>query len=186
MSNLILEIKKLIEDCVYDMYQEYLSNNNMILIKSENIKMIISDLYTEKSKYIKQYVRNSLKNSMKEEYPGGSVENILLDIFQDRDNNITKLTKIIDDYQNNNYFEIEKPICNNQLGMSIKFDGSFCEIGIVKDETFKDKDIIEKYMYLYSIDNYILNEQPDVINCIKTIVSKNSKVNIGVYKLISK
>ena len=69
--------------------------------------------------------------------------------------------------------------------MSIKLDGSFCEIGIVKDETFKDKDIIEKYMYLYSIDKYILNEQPDVINCIKSLISKNSKVNIGVYKLIT-
>ena len=185
MSNLILEIKKLIEDFVYNMYQDYLRTNNIILIKQDNIKTIISDMYTDNSKNIKQYVRTSLKKSMNDNYPGGTVENILLDIFQDRDNNITKLTKIIDDYQNNNYFEIEKPISNNQLGMSIKFDGSFCEIGIVKDETFKDKDLIEKYVYLYSIDKYILNEQPDVINCIKTIVSRNNKVNIGVYKLIS-
>ena len=44
---------------------------------------------------------------------------------------------------------------------------------------------VEKYMYLYSIDKYILNEQPDVINCIKSLISKNSKVNIGVYKLIT-
>ena len=69
--------------------------------------------------------------------------------------------------------------------MSIKFDGSFCEIGMVKDKSFKEKDIIEKYVYLYSINNYILNEQPDVIKCIKTLVSENSKVNIGVYKLIT-
>ena len=57
-------------------------------------------------------------------------------------------------------------------------------LGVAK-KYFKDKDIIEKYVYLYSIDKYILNEQPDVINCIKTIVSRNKKVNIGVYKLIS-
>tara|TARA_B100000902_G_C27321693_1_gene925092 strand:- start:5981 stop:6541 length:561 start_codon:yes stop_codon:yes gene_type:complete len=185
MNNLILEIRKLIEEYVYNMYKEYLTTNNLLLIKQENIKSIITNMYTENSKNIKQYVRNSLKKSMKDDYPCGTVENILLDIFQDKDNNISKLTKIIDDYQNNNYFEIEKSICNNQLGMSIKLDGSFCEIGIVKDETFKDKDIIEKYMYLYSIDKYILNEQPDVINCIKSLISKNSKVNIGVYKLIT-
>ena len=44
--------------------------------------------------------------------------------------------------------------------------------------------IIEKYTYLYSIDNYILNEQDDIVNCIKNIVANNSKVNIGIYKLI--
>ena len=42
------------------------------------------------------------------------------------------------------------------------------------------------FIPVYSINNYILNEQPDVIKCIKTLVSQNSKVNIGVYKLISK
>ena len=67
--------------------------------------------------------------------------------------------------------------------MSIKFDGSFCQIGVVKD-SFADKDIIEKYTYLYSIDDYILNEQDDIVNCIKNIVANNSKVNIGIYKLI--
>tara|TARA_B100001094_G_C17662213_1_gene544780 strand:- start:75 stop:581 length:507 start_codon:yes stop_codon:yes gene_type:complete len=167
------------------MYKEYLTNNNLLLIKQENIKSIITEMYTENSKNIKTYVRNSLKKSMNDEYPSGTIENILLDIFQDRDTNIIKLTKIIDDYQNNNYFEIEKPINNNQLGMSIKFDGSFCEIGIVKDTDFLHKDIIEKYMYLYSINKYILNEQPDVINFIKTLTAENTKVNLGVYKLIT-
>jgi len=185
MSNLIGKIKVLIEDYIYKEYQKYLIDNNILLIKNNDIQTIITKMYSENSKNIKQYVRNSLKESMKHDYPSGVVENILLDIFQDRDMNIMKLTKIIEDYQKSNYFEIEKSIDNNQLGISIKFDGSFCEIGIVKDETFKDKDIIEKYVYLYSIDKYILNEQPDVINCIKTIVSRNKKVNIGVYKLIS-
>lgn len=184
MSNLILEIRNLIEKYIYNMYQNYLIDNNILLIKSKDIKNIITKMYTENSKNIKMYVRNHLKNTMKDEYPGGAVENILLDIFQDRDVNILKLTKIIDDYQNTNYFEIEKSINNNQLGMSIKYDGSFCRIGIVKD-IFPEKDIIEKYTYLYSINNYILNEQPDIINCIKTITAENDKVSIIVYKLIN-
>ena len=185
MTNLILEIKELIEKFIYDMYLEYLNNNNILFVKSENIKTIISELYTENIKNIKTYVRNSLKASMHDEYPSGSVENILLDIFQDRDINIIKLAKVIDDYQNNNYFEIEKSIYNKQLGMSIVIDGSFCKIGVVKDDSsLEDKEIIEKYMYIYSIDNFILNEQPNIIECIKTIVSQKSKVNIGMYKLI--
>jgi len=183
MSNLIVNIRNLIEEYIYNMYQKYLQDNNILLIKSENINTIITKMYTENSKNIKQYIRSSLKQSMGLDYPSGSVENIILDIFQDRDVNIAKLTKIIDDYQKNNYLEIEKPIQDNQLGMSIKFDGSFCQIGLVKDN-FPDKDIIEKYTYLYSIDDYILNEQDDIVNCIKNIVAKNSRVNIGIYKLI--
>lgn len=184
MSNLIIEIKDLIEKYIYSMYESYLIDNNLLLIKTNSIKNIITKMYTENSKNIKHYVRQYLKEKMLSDYPGGTVENILLDIFQDRDTNITKLTKIIDDYQNSNFFVIEKIVNNNQLGMSIKFDGSFCEIGIIKDN-FPNKNIIEKYKYLYSINNTILSEQNDVIAVIKTILSQNSTVNIGVYKLIS-
>ena len=183
MGNLILTIKTLIERYIYNLYQQYLQDNNILLVKKAEIKGVIDKMYSENSKAIKQYVRTTLKDEMGQDYPSGSIENILLDIFQDRDVNIAKLTKIIDDYQKNNYLEIEKPIQDNQLGMSIKFDGSFCQIGLVKD-SFPDKDIIEKYTYLYSIDDYILNEQDDVVNCIKNIVANNSKVNIGIYKLI--
>ena len=185
MSNLILEIRKLIEHYIYKQYEKYLIENNILLIKSDNIKTIVTQMYNDNHKNIKQHIRNSLKESMKQDYPSGVVENILVDIFQDREMNILKLTKIIDDYQKSNYFEIEKPIHDKQLGISINFDGSFCEIGFVKDNTFPDKDIIEKYIYLYSIDNHVLNEQKDIINSIKTIISRSTKVNIGVYKLIT-
>ena len=185
MTNIIVNIKNLIEEYIYGEYQKYLINNNILIIKSSDIKNIISEMYDENSKNIKQYIRNSLKDSMKNEYPSGTIENILLDIFQDRDINIINLTKIIDDYQMNNYFEIEKPIHNNQLGISVQIDDCFCKIGKVNDNTFPEKNIIEKYTYLYSINNIILNEQADIISCLKTIISQNTKVNIGIYKLIS-
>ena len=119
MSNLILEIRKLIEHYIYKQYEKYLIENNILLIKSDNIKTIVRQMYNDNDKNIKQHIRNSLKESMKQDYPSGVVENILVDIFQDREMNILKLTKIIDDYQKSNYFEIEKPIHDKQLGISL-------------------------------------------------------------------
>ena len=183
MQEIIRNIKKLMEIYISDLYNDYLKNNNILLIKTIEIKEVITKLYNENSKNIKSYIRNSLKESMKEEYPSGTVENILLDIFQEKETNINRLEKIIIDYQTNNYFEIEKCINDNQLGISIKFDGSFCEIGVVKDNTCDTKNIIEKYNYLYSINDIVINEQINPIEFIKKIITNSDKVNIGLYKL---
>ena len=67
MSNLILEIRNLIEKYIYNMYQNYLIDNNILLIKRKDIKNIITKMYTENSKNIKMYVRDHLKNTMKDE-----------------------------------------------------------------------------------------------------------------------
>jgi len=187
MTNLIITIKNLIERYIYNLYQEYLLKNNLLLIESNSIQDIIGAMYSENTKAIKQHIRTSLKTDMADEYPGGSVENILLDIFQDRDTNILKLTNIIDDYQKTNYIEVDKSIVNNRLGISIKFDGSFCMIGGVKgqcEEHLTADNIIEKYQYLYSINGEIINLNEDPISCIKTLVSHNERVTIGLYRLI--
>lgn len=177
MSSLIVNIKTLIEDYMYRLYQKYLEENGCLLLKCGEIKGIIEKMYGVNSREIKQHVRDSLKGSMGSEYPSGTVENILLDIFQDRDTNIVKLSNIIQDYQANNYFEVDKSIEGGRLGLSIKFDGSFCEIGDAVE------DIIARYKYLYSINGTIIEEQDDAISLVREIVSKNDKVVLGLYRL---
>ena len=194
MGNLILTIKTLIERYIYNLYQQYLQDNNILLVKKAEIKGVIDKMYSENSKAIKQYVRTTLKHDMGQDYPSGSIENILLDIFQDREANILKLSNIIDDYQETNYMEIEKSINDNRLGLSIKFDGSFCMIG---DNTNTDRDTdrdintacanqdqICRYRYLYSINGMIINEAFDAISSIREIVANNNQVVIGLYRLL--
>ena len=190
MGNLILSIKTLIERYIYNLYQQYLQDNNILLVKKAEIKGVIDKMYSENSKAIKQYVRTTLKDDMGQDYPSGSIENILLDIFQDREANILKLSNIIDDYQETNYMEIEKSIIDNRLGLSIKFDGSFCMIGGNTD-TDRDRntacanqDIICRYRYLYSINGMIINEACNAISSIKEIVANNNQVVIGLYRLL--
>lgn len=186
MGNLILTIKTLIERYIYNLYQQYLQDNNILLVKKAEIKGVIDKMYSENSKAIKQYVRTTLKHDMGQDYPSGSIENILLDIFQDREANILKLSNIIDDYQETNYMEIEKSINDNRLGLSIKFDGSFCMIG---DNTDTDRDSanqdqICRYRYLYSINGMIINEAFDAISSIREIVANSNQVVIGLYRLL--
>lgn len=190
MGNLILTIKTLIERYIYNLYQQYLQDNNILLVKKGEIKGVIDKMYSENSKAIKQYVRTSLKDEMGQDYPSGSIENILLDIFQDREANILKLSSIIDHYQETNYMEIEKSIIDNRLGLSIKFDGSFCIIGGTTDTDTNtdidsaDPDQICCYRYLYSINGIIINEACDAISSIREIVANNNQVIIGVYRLL--
>ena len=44
----------------------------------------------KKIKIIKNYYKKRFKELYKENYPSTSIENIILDIFQDKDLNITK------------------------------------------------------------------------------------------------
>ena len=190
MGNLILTIKTLIERYIYNLYQQYLQDNNILLVKKAEIKGVIDKMYSENSKAIKQYVRTTLKDEMRQDYPSGSIENILLDIFQDREANILKLSNIIDDYQETNYMEIEKSIIDNRLGLSIKFDGSFCMIGSTgdrdrdRDGDCPNPDIMSRYRYLYSINGMIINEACDAISSIREIVANNNQVVIGLYRLL--
>ena len=185
MGNLILNIKTLIERYIYSLYEKYLQDNNILLIKKGQIKGVIENMYNENSKAIKQYVRTTLKDEMGPDYPSGSIENILLDIFQDRETNILKLSNIIHDYQETNYMEIEKSITDNRLGISIKFDGSFCMIGGTTDTGVgPDPDMISRYQYLYSINEMIIDESSNPIASIREIVANNNQVVIGLYRLL--
>jgi hypothetical protein len=187
MGSLIVNIKTLMEDYMYRLYQKYLEDKGCLILKSGEITGVIEKMYGANSREIKQHVRESLKETMGGEYPSGTVENILLDIFQDRDTNIVKLTNIIQDYQANNYFEVERSIEEDRLGLSIKFDGSFCEIGDIKQKDYEKRDevndIITRYQYLYSINGTIIEEQNDAVSFIREIVSNQDKVILGLYRL---
>ena len=71
------------------------------------MKSVINDYYINNSKIIKSKIRESLKNKYKNEYKSSIVENIILDLFQEKDINIGKITKELDFLQNKNSQNIE-------------------------------------------------------------------------------
>jgi hypothetical protein len=80
--------QKLIQDLIFfyvkENYNKYLSDNNLSSINDDNLENIIDSLYTEKKSHIKGFLKNSLKEIMKDEYVGDLVvDNICYDIFND-------------------------------------------------------------------------------------------------------
>ena len=119
MSNIIHDIKTIVFNLIEREYSTYLSSNKILMIKENKIIDIVTNFYETKNKLIKNEIRTSLKEKYKEEYPNASVENIILDIFQDKEININKIKDELIFIQTNNYHSIEIPIINNSLKIPI-------------------------------------------------------------------
>ena len=99
-------ISNLIRDIVFYYikfyYDKYLKDNDCDFVHTDKILNFVEELYVNKTKELKDYIRNSLKKNLKEEYNILVVENILVEMFSDT--NYCK-TRIIDEiilYQKEN------------------------------------------------------------------------------------
>ena len=92
MSNLERTIKDLVIFYIKENYNKYLSDNNLKSINPEKLKKVISDMYYPKKDDLKEFVKNCMKETYKEEYPGDLViNNIFYDIYQDDELNINRM-----------------------------------------------------------------------------------------------
>ena len=188
--NISDEIKNIGFNFIRNKYQEYLQSNKILLIKENVIKKIITELYDTNIKVLKQEIRNTLKNKHKEDYPSAIVENILLDLFQEKEMNIANAIKEILLIQNNNLKSITLPIINNSLNLNISLNDNYVKINSINSKNLKDNiqaleiyKIIENYSFLYSINNIILEEHDDKINIIKNEIENTNDVSIQIYYL---
>ena len=77
-------IKDLIIFYITENYNEYLKNNNISKIPDNELYGIISKMYDEKKDHLQQFLKDSLKKIMKDDYMGdGAVSTLCLEIFED-------------------------------------------------------------------------------------------------------
>jgi len=194
--NIVDEIKTIAFNYIENSYQNYLHNNNLLLIKEEKLSNVINEIYNNESKELKQTIRSKLKEKHKEAYPNASVENIILDIFQDKTFNIQKTIDEIAFIQKKNLKILTIPLINQSLNLNISLIDNFVVINSIKSKanietsTLELYAIIENYKFLYSINNIILNEveNDEKINIIKTSIEEQKKenkneINIEIYYL---
>ena len=103
MSNILINIKELISFYVQTNYKEYLKVNNIDKIEDSKINEIIENIFDERKEHLQTFVKNALKDLLKnEEYPGDNkIDIIFSEIVEDRDYCITKLITEIKKYQKN-------------------------------------------------------------------------------------
>ena len=84
-------------------YHKYLETNNIKNIPEDNIKEVVESFYTEKEKELKKFIRNTMRKNFPE-YDNNLImktgtEEIILEIFDDKDFSITKVSLEISNYQ---------------------------------------------------------------------------------------
>ena len=90
-TNIIDTIKHTIFTIIEDEYKNYLKSHNILLIEDSQLLTIVTEFYNSNIKNIKSRIRETLKENNSEDYNSGLVENILLDIFQEKTINIMKI-----------------------------------------------------------------------------------------------
>ena len=101
MSNLTTLVKDITYFYIKYYYEKELENTKQKCLTETMLKNMIETLYTEKSADLKKYIRDTLKENLKENYSSFSTENILLEMFNDPEYSKHRVFLEILEYQNN-------------------------------------------------------------------------------------
>jgi hypothetical protein len=184
-SNILESIKSCVFNIIEDEYKNYLQSKKLLTLERSLLISVINDYYTNNSKSIKSKIREHLKQLYKDEYNSAMIENILLDIFQDSELNIIKITNEIILIQENNMQQFTIPIVNNSLNLNISLVDGYIIINCTNPKNIEGyNEVYEKinnYKFLYSINNDLLHKYSDneKVNIIKNNIEA-SKENITI------
>jgi hypothetical protein len=189
-TNIINTIKECIFNIIEEEYKNYLKSNNILLIEDSELLLIVTEFYNSNAKNIKSKIRETLKESYSEDYNSGLVENILLDIFQEKTINIMKIVNELTLIQKKNLALFNLPLINNSLNLNISLVDNYVIINSVNPKNIEEHselyEQISKYKFLYSINNILLHNycNEEKINVIKKTLGTNiNEVAIQCYYL---
>ncbi len=189
-TNIIDTIKHTIFTIIEDEYKNYLKSHNILLIEDSQLLTIVTEFYNSNVKNIKSRIRETLKENNSEDYNSGLVENILLDIFQEKTINIMKIVNELTLIQKKNLMQFNLPLINNSLNLNISLVDNYIVINSVNPKNITQHnelyECISKYHFLYSINNILLHNycNEEKINIIKQILTTNiNEVTIQCYYL---
>ena len=102
-SNLVNIIKNITFHYIKMQYNDYLNDHNLNLIPEEDIPRVIDELYDNKQKEVKKFIRGTLRKNF-QDYDSNfslkaSTEEILLEMFEDSDFAKNRLIIEIKNYQ---------------------------------------------------------------------------------------
>lgn len=188
--NILESIKSCVFNIIEDEYKIYLQSHKLLTLGRSLLISIIEDYYTNNSKSIKSKIREHLKTQCGEEYNSAMIENILLDLFQERELNIIKITNEIITIQEKNKQQFTIPLINNSINLNISLVDGYIIINSTNPKNIEGYyelyENINKYKFLYSINNDLLQDYPDdeKINIIKkNIEASETNITIECYYL---
>ena len=100
MSNLTDLVKDVTYFYIKYFYEQELEKTKTHKFTDSDLQNLINSLYVEKSYDLKKYIRDTLKENLKDQYSSFSVENILLEMFADPELSKRRVFLEIMNYQN--------------------------------------------------------------------------------------
>ena len=166
-NSVILDtIKNSIYNIVEEEYKKYLETHKLLLIEKIELEKIVND------------------------YNSTLIENILLDLFQEKDINVLKIVNELEGIQNKNLKEFTLPIINNSLNLNISLIDNYVIINSTNPKAITEHislyENINNYKFIYSINNDLLHnyENNEKINVIKKHLEQCSNtITIACYYL---
>jgi hypothetical protein len=101
MSNLADMVKDVTYFYIKYYYEKELTDTKKDKLNENELKNMINKLYVEKSSELKKYIRDTLKENLKDNYSSFSTENILLEMFSDPEYSKHRVYLEIMNFQNN-------------------------------------------------------------------------------------
>jgi hypothetical protein len=100
MNNLTDLVKDVTYFYIKYFYEQELEKTKQKKLLENELHNLINNLYIEKSLDLKKYIRETLKENLKDQYSSFSVENILLEMFADPELSKHRVFLEIINYQN--------------------------------------------------------------------------------------
>lgn len=82
-------------------YNKELQNKNVQKLEEKDVINLVNTMYHEKETELKEYIKNTLKETLGEEYPKLKVNMLLLEMFDNPDLAKKRVITEIIEYQNN-------------------------------------------------------------------------------------
>ncbi len=186
-SNYIEDIKLIIYNYIENKYRKYLFDEKILIIENKNLKDIICQIYDDNIKTIKIEIRKQLKEKYQHEYSSLKVENIIIEIFNNKENNINMIIEEINLIQNINLKLLIIPIINDSLNLNISLIDNYLVINSTNIKSINEyQDIyneINQYKFLYQINDKIIQDYANTekINIIKNEILNKTECKIGIY-----
>ena len=87
---------------IKDNYKKYLEENEIDKIEIDKIRGVVEELYNKKKDHLKIFLKQSLKELLKDRHPGDlTINTMIMTIFEDDELCINRLILEIKIYQNN-------------------------------------------------------------------------------------
>jgi hypothetical protein len=187
----ILEtIRNAIYNIIEEEYKKYLETHKLLLIEKKELEKVVNDYYNANYKAIKINIREVLKEKFVNDYNSTLIENILLDIFQEKEITVIKIVNELEAIQNKNLKEFVLPIINNSLNLNISLIDNYIIINSTNPRAITEYnnlyENINNYKFIYSINNDLLHkyENDKKISVIKTHLEQcTNTITIQCYYL---